>query len=815
MLGLTDIAGGQSTRFPDVTNGHWASGVINVADTQRMVIGYDDGTFRPNNNITFAEAVTIVVRALGFEPAAQAAGGFPTGYLVVASQQGLLRGVQGASNEPARRGDVAQVVYNALSADMMEQTGFGTQVTYEVVDRTILESRLDVVRGTGQITANFESRLTGPTSLREYEVEINNEIFRVGNTPAPNLLGFSVVYYARVNRHTEERTLLIVRPETARNRTISVNSSYIANVTGTIGERLTFFYWVNRATDREPRRATIAADATLIFNGRYEPLTTIADLRPTSGNVTLLDTRGTDEFDVVFVNQFRNVVVEDVSLTTGRVTDKYDHPSLVLDTSDTNVTFSIIRDGRVVGLQDLREWDVLSVTTSRDRELIRVFVSTATVEGTVTETFETETGRRFIINGREFQLASNLLARDYEIPLQTRGVFHLDVEGKIAAVDSRGMVGENYAYLVAIGEVGTFERRAQFQIFGRDGTTRILTGAPRMRLNDETSLDYDAILSSPLLANANGDAIRQLITFETNAAGHLISINTAVDNTASRVPMRDEFSLDVEGTMRFTSSNRRLTLGNTSVRLDASTIVFDVPADAGNDTTRFSVRTWDMFSNESEYDVYIYDMTEDFIARAIVVTSTAGVTAADAPIAVVDRITRTHNPDMVQTDRLHALMNGQAVDFLAADTNVLRKSSGPLEQGDIIQFRTNARGEIDAITLLFDISSTDPSALHRDTEEIRVNDDLTIAFGRVTRRFAGSVNVAIDDEIHNFSTNNIHVYEFDSQRTTNRVRVMTAGDIPVYEAPEYYDNVQVSAGNQWWLFVKQYRGVTEEMVIIR
>ena len=40
---------------------------------------------------------------------------------------------------------------------------------------------------------------------------------------------------------------------------------------------------------------------------------------------------------------------------------------------------------------------------------------------------------------------------------------------------------------------------------------------------------------------------------------------------------------------------------------------------------------------------------------------------------------------------------------MAADKSVLRKSDGTaLKSGDIIQYKTNAKGEIDGITVLFD-----------------------------------------------------------------------------------------------------------------
>jgi len=806
MLGLTEIAGGTSTRFPDVGAGHWAAGVINVADTQRMVIGYEDGTFRPSNYISFAEAVTIVVRALGFEPAAQAAGGFPTGYLVVASQQGLLRGVQGASNEPARRGDVAQLVYNALTTYMMEQTGFGTNITYTIVERTILWDRLGVERGIGQITGTFESRLTGTSSFRSDEVEINDEVFFAGNTPARALLGFSVVYYARENRTTSEKTLILVRPERHRNNTITVNSSHIVGVTGTPPERLTFSYWLNRDTDREPRRAIIAANATLIYNGRHEPLTAanIDDLHPSTGNVTLLNTRGgTDEFNVVFVNSFRNVVIQDISLQTGRVSDRYGREGVVFDRDNTDVYYSIVRDGQRIRLEDLREWDVLSVTESRDGNLIRAFVSTARVEGMITEISGSGDETRYGINRVMYERAPYF---DYELRLQTEGIFFLDIEGRIAAVDTTRAAERNYAYLLGIAEVGTFNTQVQFRLFMRDGETIIANGANRIRINNYRNLRPEEVATHPLLTSGAHDE-GQLITFDINSRGEIIGIDTAYDNTASRTPEPSRFTLNIQDTMRFTSNNQRLTVGNTSVRVNANTLVFDIPENSDGDTTLFAIRNINMFTNETEYNVKVFDMTEDFVARVIVVTSAMGTTQAGAAIAVVDRLVRTHNTEMAETERLHAFQNGQAIDVLAADINTLRKANGnPLQQGDIIQFRTNVRGEIDAITVLFDTEDLEPNAIHRDTQGIiDVTDNLTVAFGRVTRRFAGSVNMSINDVIHNFSTTNVHVYEFDSLRNTNRVRVVTPGDIRIFETP----------GHEWYLFVKIYRGVVEEMVIIR
>ncbi|RXT02860.1 S-layer homology domain-containing protein [Ammoniphilus sp. CFH 90114] len=56
--------GDQSTNFPDAAK-HWANKVISTAYEAEYMIGYTDGLFRPNRSITRAEAVTVFNKLLG------------------------------------------------------------------------------------------------------------------------------------------------------------------------------------------------------------------------------------------------------------------------------------------------------------------------------------------------------------------------------------------------------------------------------------------------------------------------------------------------------------------------------------------------------------------------------------------------------------------------------------------------------------------------------------------------------------------------------------------------------------------------------
>jgi len=54
---------GASSVFPDLAPGHWAYSFIMTAHGEGWVVGYPDGTFRPYGNLTRAEAVIVINNA--------------------------------------------------------------------------------------------------------------------------------------------------------------------------------------------------------------------------------------------------------------------------------------------------------------------------------------------------------------------------------------------------------------------------------------------------------------------------------------------------------------------------------------------------------------------------------------------------------------------------------------------------------------------------------------------------------------------------------------------------------------------------------
>ncbi len=64
-IGVTLIA--PAFAYPDVTQEHWAFKQINELTEQGVIVGYPDGTFMPDENVTRAEFASMAIKALGQE----------------------------------------------------------------------------------------------------------------------------------------------------------------------------------------------------------------------------------------------------------------------------------------------------------------------------------------------------------------------------------------------------------------------------------------------------------------------------------------------------------------------------------------------------------------------------------------------------------------------------------------------------------------------------------------------------------------------------------------------------------------------------
>lgn len=136
------------TNFSDVNPTSWYARNLAVASQLGIINGYPDGTFKPENEVSYQEAFTMLVRMV-LSPEeimmVEAGGKYPYNYYQAAFNLGLLEDIN-VNNiaVPALRGDVFVALYNAIVYMNGEELIEPEEVTVEglVVEKEDKEVKL-------------------------------------------------------------------------------------------------------------------------------------------------------------------------------------------------------------------------------------------------------------------------------------------------------------------------------------------------------------------------------------------------------------------------------------------------------------------------------------------------------------------------------------------------------------------------------------------------------------------------------------------------------------------------------------------------
>lgn len=117
IMGKTKEAVVTTDAFSDVKSTHWYSGYVNVVAKEDIITGYPDGSFGAEDTLTYAQAITIIVRLLGYG-ASDVGYKWPQGYLDKAQVLNLTEGMVFEPNAAITREAAAVIIYRALFNDM-------------------------------------------------------------------------------------------------------------------------------------------------------------------------------------------------------------------------------------------------------------------------------------------------------------------------------------------------------------------------------------------------------------------------------------------------------------------------------------------------------------------------------------------------------------------------------------------------------------------------------------------------------------------------------------------------------------------------
>lgn len=135
------MSGGYVSPFDDVMAGEWYVPYINFVSDNSIVTGYVDGTYKPDNDITYAEVSTIILRMLGYNET-DLGYYWPNNYVTKANSMRLANMDWADPNAAVTRSTAAIMLDNALFSDVNDKAS-GRESTLKInyqSDTSLLEA---------------------------------------------------------------------------------------------------------------------------------------------------------------------------------------------------------------------------------------------------------------------------------------------------------------------------------------------------------------------------------------------------------------------------------------------------------------------------------------------------------------------------------------------------------------------------------------------------------------------------------------------------------------------------------------------------
>ena len=176
--------------FADVMYTHWGAPYISVASKNKFMTGYSNGTFRPDSNIKFEEALSAMLRLLGYTND-DYTGAYPAGQIAKASDIGLSDNINATVGNPITRIEAAKLVYNLLN-------------TPPKGDAKIYAQTLGYTPSSELLTIGdvLDENVTGPVTVKPGTVASlglsSPRVYRNGNgSTSSDIQNFDVIYYSK------------------------------------------------------------------------------------------------------------------------------------------------------------------------------------------------------------------------------------------------------------------------------------------------------------------------------------------------------------------------------------------------------------------------------------------------------------------------------------------------------------------------------------------------------------------------------------------------------------------------------------------
>lgn len=610
--------------FVDVKSGRDNLNSIKITIELGLMNGFNAVEFRPDDCVTYVQAVKVLTSALGYAPFAEQRGGWPVGYMLVGQELDLLLGRDFTNNEPITWDMLVSMFVRALQAEALELSTLSDVIIYSKdKDRYLLNVYHDIYQAEGVLTDNGVSALNGASQTAEGYVILNGVQYGNSYAPLADLLGQSVEYYYRDD--AGKRTVLYGAADKNLNDVLVITAENLETNSGDFSKTAIVY-----SEGDKTRTAKISPYADFIYNGGADPDFTSADFKIRSGQLTLIDSDDDGVYDTVLAEEYEDVFVSGVNTSQEAVHSQY-HATI---NYGNYKTYSFVdATGAVIDPAFITAGSILSVYASRDKESVKMVLCTEAMEVVPSELTEEGERKVFAADEQTYYLSvslsdaiksTNNLIKSPELGSSYQAYFNY--MGEIAMLQE---ITPKYEYAYALGVQtgkGLASNTGMMKLYLASNDCVTVNAAEKVNINGVKQNGGEIVNVADFYDGTT--FVPQLVKIKRNTKGQLIELETTQTlSTATSGFESDKFTLNLSGTYEVYTGGKMPSI-NYSYGYDENTKIFLINRSASEDLATTSeddiiaVSGADLSSHYTRRPkVMVYDADEALVAGAVVMSS--------------------------------------------------------------------------------------------------------------------------------------------------------------------------------------------------